>query len=103
MHAHTHTPFIPDPDVCTKDLLTPLHIAAFYLPQGSGAVTETESVSHQVIKMLLESYGKSAEERLKARDFQFMHTPLHMACSRSNVPAVQELLMHIQGVFTLVP
>ena len=106
--TYAHTPLIPDPDVLTKDELTPLHIAACYLPRGNGTVTE--GASHQVIKLLLESKGKSTktrlkskEDRLKARDRQFWHTPLHMACTRANGAAVQVLLMHIQGMFPLVP
>ena len=102
--TYAHTTLIPDPDVLTKDGLTPLHIAACYLPRGNGTVTETEGASRQVIKLLLESKGKSAERRLKACDAQFWHTPLHMACSRANVPAVRELLEHIQSILcTLVP
>ena len=50
--------------------------------------------------MLLECNGKSVRDRLIAKDSQW-HTPLHMACSRSNVPAVQELLKYIQGMFML--
>ena len=99
--TYAHTTLTPDPDVLTKDGLTPLHIAACHLPRGNGTVTE--GASHQVIKLLLEFKGKSAERRLKACNAQFKHTPLHMACSRANVPAVQVLLKHIQGMFPLVP
>ena len=93
--TYAHTPLIPDPDVLTKDELTPLHIAACHL--------ETEGACRRVMKKLLKSNGKSKEDRLKARDRQFWHTPLHMACTRANGAAVQVLLMHIQGMFPLVP
>ena len=107
--THTHTPLIPDPDVLTKDLLTPLHIAARHPPQGSGAVTETDganyakSISRQVIQMLIQSDEEGVRDSLIGKShWRGIATPLHMACSRANVPAVQELLKHIQGMFPLV-
>ena len=107
MHAHIH---LADPDVLTKDFLTPLHIAARYLPQGSGAVTEMESanyakcISRQVIQMLIQSDEEGVRDSLIGKShWRGIATPLHMACSRANVPAVQELLKHIQGMFPLVP
>ena len=106
-HTHTHTS-IPDPDVRTKDNLTPLHVAACYLTHFSDQVTEADGASdgttgHQVIQMLLEADGKSAIERLVVgqRHTAVIGTPLHMAVSRGSVPAVQELLKHIQSTLPI--
>ena len=104
--AHTHTPLIPDPDVCNKDGITPLQIAACCLPQGSDAAMKADGASdgrptsHQVIQMLLEADGKSVRERLVVGKFD-IGTPLQMASSRDHMTAVQELLKHIQSMFTL--
>ncbi len=60
------------------------------------------STGHQVIRMLLEADGKSVLERLSVGrlDTGVKGTPLHMACSRANEPAVHELLKSIQSMFT---
>ena len=106
--THTHTS-MPDPDVRTKDNLTPLHVAACYLTHFSDQVTEADGASdgtstgHQVIQMLLEAHGKSAIERLVVgqRHTAVIGTPLHMAVSRGSVSAVQELLKHIQSTLPI--
>lgn len=96
-----------DPNVQTKDGLTPLHFAACYLPRSSDTITNAErngatdvkSGSRQVIKMLLQADGEvlgSQGIAYGAKDNQGV-TPLHMACSRGNVPAVQELLMYTKS------
>ena len=101
----THT----DPNVCTKDGLTPLHFAARHLPRSSDTVTEAQgasdakSTSRQVIQLLLRADGERVGSKKidhKAKDNQGI-TPLHMACSRGNVPAVQELLKYIKGILHL--
>ena len=103
-----HSPTLPDPNVRTKDGLTPLHFAARHLPRSSDTVTETKgttdakSTSRQVIQMLLRADGANAGDRsiaYAAQDNQGV-TPLHMACSRGNVPAVQELLRYLKGMYT---
>ena len=109
MRTHVHTPLLSDPDVCTKNNLTPLHIAAGYLPQGRTKgmepdfASDKKSTGHQVIRMLLEADGKSALERLSVGrlDTGVKGTPLHVACCRANEPAVHELLKNIQSMFTL--
>ena len=65
--------------------------------------SDRKSTSHQVIQMLLNADGKSAMERLVVGrlDTTVIGTPLHMAVSRDHMPAVQELLKHIQSTFTI--
>ena len=106
----THTHMSTDPNVRTKDGLTPLHFAARHLPRSSDTVTEAKgasdakSTSRQVIQLLLRADGESVGGQAivhGAKDNQGV-TPLHMACSRGNVPAVQELLKYIKGIVHFV-
>ena len=111
-HTHTHTHTLrPDRRVCTKDGLNPVHIAAHYPPQGigtgmvTGVPTHAVSTSHQVIQVLLEYGGNSVDEQIKMltdhNENVHKWRPLHMACSTGNESAVQELLKHIQSMFTV--
>ena len=104
-HPHHPNPSHTDPNVRTKEGLTPLHFAARHLPRTSDTVTEAKgasdakSTSRQVIQLLLRADGERFGSRPidhEAKDNQGV-TPLHMACSRGNVPAVQELLKYLQG------
>ena len=103
--AHACTPLKLDREACTKDGLTPLHIAARPLPRGSGNSVETGgaadsmSTSREVIQLLLRTDVKSVRRLLVAQEHLRKRTPLHLACSRANAPAVQELLKHIHGMF----
>ena len=59
------------------------------------------STSREVIQLLLEPDEKSVVgDLLQAQEDLRKRTPLHLACSRANAPAVQELLKHIHGMFT---
>ena len=105
MHIHTHTPPKLDRKVRTKDGLTPLHIAACQLPRDSGKgkktgdSTNARSPNQQVIHLLLKTDVKSVRQLLVAQEYLRHRTPLHLACSRANASAVQELLKHIQSTF----
>ena len=96
---HTHV----DPNVRTKEGLTPLHFAACHLPRTFTEATsaiDAQSTSREVIGMLLQE----VQERVENQNIAFVTqdnqgiTPLHMACSRGNVPAVQELLKYMKGM-----
>ena len=106
-HAHTHTrththtpPPKLDRTARTKDGLTPLHIAACHLPWSCD--TGTKTTSCDLIQMLLQTDVSGVKEQLKAQEPLRNRTALHMACSRANVSAVQELLKHIQGMLSVV-
>ena len=101
----TSIPTHLDPNVRTKDGLTPLHFAASRLTQGSDTVMEaasTQSPGRLIIQMLLQANGSSQVIDVMAKDNQGI-TPLHMACARGNEPAVQELLnvpgMHLYSAY----
>ena len=104
-HTHIHTPLKLDRKVCTKNGLTPLHIAACHLPRGSGTgeeagnSTDARSTNQQVIHLLLQTDVKSVRHLLVAQEYIRKRTALHLACSRANASAVQELLKHIQSTF----
>ena len=101
-HEHACTPLKLDRKASTKDGLTPLHIAACHLSRGSGSGAETggaADTSCEVIQLLLGTDVKSVRRLLVAQEDLRKRTPLHLACSRANAPAVQELLKHIHGMF----
>lgn len=85
---------LADPNVPTKDGLTPLHYAARQSKGKGTRATDAMSKNCQVIQMLLQASGESA---CHAQDNQGV-TPLHMACSWGNEHAVQMLLSFIQGM-----
>ena len=99
---HTHV----DPNVRTKEGLTPLHFAARHLPRTFTMVTgatDAQSTSREVIHMLLQADGNTIGDQViahRAKDSQGI-TPLHMACSRGNVPAVQELVAYMKGTCSM--
>ena len=100
----------PDPNVRTKDSLTPLHFAARHLPRSTdfnmerAGASEAKSTSRQLIRLLLRADGNklgSQAIQVGAKDSQGV-TPLHMACSRGNVPAVQELVAYMKGTLQCI-
>ena len=106
-HARLYTLLKLDRNARTKDGLTPLHIAACRPPRGScnsaetGGATDTMSISQLVIKLLLQTDEKSVRCLLLAQEHLRKRTPLHLACSRANATAVQELLNHIHGMLQI--
>ena len=98
-HAHACTPRKLDRTARSKDGLTPLHIAACQLSQGSDSSAETGGAA-KVIWLLLQTDVKSVRRLLVAQEDLRKRTPLHLACSRANAPAVEELLKHIHSMFT---
>ena len=61
--------------------------------------SEAKSTSRQLVRLLLQADGErmgSQAIAMAAQDSQGA-TPLHMACARGNVPAVQELVDYMQG------
>ena len=62
----------------------------------------TQSPGRRIIQMLLRADGSRQVIDIMAKDNQGI-TPLHMACARGNVPAVQELLnvpgMHLYSAY----
>ena len=61
--------------------------------------SEAKSTSRQLVRLLLQADGGrmgSQAINVAAQDSQGA-TPLHMACARGNVPAVQELVAYVQG------
>ena len=108
VHAHTRTPPKLDRKVRTRKGLTPLHIAACQLPRSpdageeAGDSTDAKSASRRVIQLLLRTDMKSVRDLLVAQEYVQGHTPLHLACSTGNAPAVQELLQHIQSTFICI-
>ena len=61
--------------------------------------SEAKSTSRQLVKLLLLADGNTMGSQaidVGAQDSQGV-TPLHMACSRGNVPAVQELVAYMKG------
>ena len=109
VHTHTRlcTPLKLDRKARTKDGLTPLHVAACQLPRGSRSSTETEgtadtmSTSHEVIQLLLQTDVESVRHLLVAQEYLRKRTPLHLACSKANAPAVKELLKRIHGMLQI--
>ena len=66
--------------------------------------SEAKSTSRQLIRLLLRADGNklgSQAIHVGAKDSQGV-TPLHMACSRGNVPAVQELVAYMEGIVQLL-
>ena len=93
-----------DTRVRSKDGLAPLHYAARHLPQSGDTgtrVTDVESDNRQVIRILLEAERKIGGDISQCTLFYAKYaqgiTPLHMACSWGNVPAVQELISFIES------
>ena len=103
-HTHTHTyTTILDRKARSKDGLTPLHIAACHLPWSHDTDTMTAApTSAKLIQMLLQTDVSSVRDQLVAQEDLRKRTALHMACSRANVSAVQELLKHIEGMLSAV-
>ena len=107
-HAHTRTPPKLDRKVRTRKGLTPLHIAVCQLPRSpdageeTGDSTDAKSTSRRVIQLLLRTDVESVRHLLVAQEYIRKRTPLHLACSRANASAVQELLKHIQSTFNCI-
>ena len=92
--------FCPDINIKTKDGFTALHFAARHLPRS----TDTEekegqsdalSTSRLVVHSLLqaETIYHCRPTQVAVKSSQGI-TPLHMACSRGNFPAVEEIVNH---------
>ena len=75
-----------------------MHFAVRHLPRILTEVkraTDAKSTSRKVIQLLLQA-AKMTDDLVIVKDNQGV-TPLHMACSRGSVPAVQELLAYMKG------
>ena len=89
-----------DPNVTTRDGLTALHFAARHLPRSSDVAerkgqSDAFSSSREVIRMLLRAHidhPGCSETSVTIKNSPQGMTALHMACSRSNLPAVEELV-----------
>ena len=91
-----------DTNVTTRDGLTALHFAARHLPRTSDVVeregqSDAFSSSREVIRMLLRAHidhPGCSETSVTLKNSPQGMTALHMACSRSNLPAVEELVAY---------
>ena len=88
----------PDTNVKTKDGFTALHFAARHLPRSADAEekegrSDARSSSRLIVRSLLQAHiNYSCKPTNVAARTSHGITPLHMACSRGNLPAVEELI-----------
>ena len=92
---------LSDTNVKTRDGLTALHFAARHLPRSSDTaeregLSDALSSSRDVIRSLLQAH--KTHSGCKPTNITIQNpqgiTPLHMACSRGNLPAAEELVRH---------